>query len=401
MKERPTRLLLRNGGVLLPTGLQAATDILVEEGVIARVGRAIEAAGAQVVDAGGKLVAPGFIDVHIHGAAGAMCESGDAEQVRKISAALAGFGVTGFLATLATMPAAALRDAVAAVARAIGTEPGARILGIHLEGPYLSPLRAGAQAVPFMRPPSLEEIDALQEIAGGRIRLVTIAPETEGALEVIGALRSRGITASIGHSNASTDQMLAGVRAGATHVTHLFNAMRELHHREPGPIGVGLTEDALSVELICDGHHLHPRIVDVVFRCKPDGKVVMVSDAVAALGLPDGPCEMFGVACVISGGAVRLRDGGNLAGSCSSLDRAVRNVRGWLPHLPLERILRAASTAPAAAIGEAGAGEIAEGKAADLVVLDNQLEVAAAVVRGSLTLTDPRDPTDPSASPSR
>jgi N-acetylglucosamine-6-phosphate deacetylase len=378
------RRLLRNATALLPGGLQAGTDIACENGAIVAVGRGLSGAGADMVDLGGKTLAPGFIDVHIHGAAGAMCESGEAEQVRRISAALAGFGVTGFLATLATLPAEALRDAVAAIATVAGNEPGARILGIHLEGPYLSPLRAGAQSVAHMRPASLAEIDALQEIAGGRIRLVTLAPETDGAIELIRALRSRGIVASMGHSNATTAEMEAGAQAGATHVTHLFNAMRELHHREPGPIGVGLTDDSLSVELICDGHHLHPRVVDLVFRAKPEGKVVLVSDAVAALGLPDGSCEMFGVACVVRGGAVRLRDDGRLAGSCLSLDRAVRNVRTWLPQLSLERILRAASTAPATLIGDDRLGAIEPGRAADLVVLDDDLQVAATLVRGDI-----------------
>jgi N-acetylglucosamine-6-phosphate deacetylase len=375
-------LLIRDATALLPGGLQPGTDVLVDGEIIAEVGRGLAAPAARVFDAGGLLVAPGFIDVHIHGAGGAMCESADAAQIRKISTTLAAFGVTGFLATLATLPPAELRAAVGAIAQVMGTETGARVLGIHLEGPYLNPLRAGAQAVPFMRPASVREFDALQEVAGGRIRLVTLAPETEGAIELIAALRARGVNVSVGHSNATADEILAGVRAGATHVTHLFNAMRELHHREPGPIGVGLTEDALSVEVICDGHHLHPRAVELVFRAKPDGKVVMVSDAVAALGLPDGPCEMFGVACVISGGAVRLRAGGNLAGSCLSLDRAVRNVRGWLPQLPLERILLAASTAPAAAIGETTCGEITPGKRADLVILDATLTPVAALAGG-------------------
>lgn len=377
-------LLVRNAAVLLLTGIRSGTDVRIDDDVIVAVGTDLPAQGARIFDAAGMIVAPGFVDVHVHGAAGAMFESGEEEQVRAISATLARFGVTGFLATIATLPADALRRAVAAVAAVIGTEPGARILGIHLEGPYLSPLRAGAQAVPYMRAPSIDEIDALQAIAGGAIRLVTLAPEVDGALDLIAALHARGVKVSAGHSNATAAEMLAGLGAGATHVTHLFNAMRELHHREPGPIGVGLTEDDVSVELICDGHHLHPRVVDLVFRCKPDGKVVLVSDAVAALGLPEGPCSMFGLDCVIEGGAVRLRQGGNLAGSCLSLDRAVRNVRDWLPRLPLERILRAATSAPAAVIGETRVGEIAAGKAADLVILDARLKVVATVLRGEL-----------------
>jgi N-acetylglucosamine-6-phosphate deacetylase len=378
-------VLLRNADVLLPAGMRGA-DILIEDGVIARIGAGLTAPGAQVFEAARRIIAPGFIDVHIHGAAGAMCESGDAGDVRTISATLARFGVTGFLATIATLPPEALRRAVAAIAEVIGAEPGARILGIHLEGPHLSSLRPGAQAVPYMRSMPIAEVDALQDIAGGNIRLVTLAPEVDGALELTGGLRARGIRVSAGHCNATTAEMLAGLSAGATHVTHLFNAMRELHHREPGPIGVGLTEDEVSVELICDGHHLNPRMVDLVFRCKPDGKVVLVSDAVAALGLPDGPCSMFGVECVIEGGAVRLRHGGNLAGSCLSLDRAVRNLRSWLPRLPLESVLRAATSAPAAVIGETRVGEIAEGKEADLVIMNERLEMVATVMRGQLRL---------------
>lgn len=377
-------LLLRNGKVLLPEGWQSATDVRVEDGVIERIGRGLPSFGAEVFDATGRLVAPGFIDLHIHGAAGAMCEAAEPESIQRISATLARFGVTGFLATVATLPAERLRAAVRAIATVAGSEPGARILGIHLEGPYLSARRSGAQAVPWMRPPSIEEFDALQDLSGGRIRLVTVAPELDGALPFIAAVRERGATVAIGHSNATAEEMLLGIAAGATHVTHLFNAMRELHHREPGVVGVALSEDRVSVELICDGHHLAPRVIDLALRCKPRGAAVLVSDAVGALGMPDGDYEMFGVTCTIADGAVRLRDGGTLAGSCLSLDRAVRNVQHWLPRLPLEDVLLAASSAPAAVIGETQTGAIAEGRSADLVVLDATLEVVAAICRGAV-----------------
>ena len=193
---------------------------------------------------------------------------------------------------------------------------------------------------------------------------------------------ARGIAVAVGHSNATEVEMREALRAGARHITHLFNAMRELHHREPGVPGVALTEDAVSVELICDGHHLSPRIVDLAFRCKPAGKAILVSDAVAALGMPEGDCELFGVPCRIEGGAVRLRDGGQLAGSCLRLDAAVRHVREWIPRLPLEEVLRAASTAPAALAGDSTCGEIRPGYIADLAVLGPALEVVATICRG-------------------
>lgn len=375
-------LLLHDGDVLLSSGWQAATDLRLDGGVIDRVGVDLPAGGASVFDARGLLVAPGFVDIHVHGAAGGMCEDADAAALERISVALARCGVTSFLATLATLPAERLRAAVEAVAAFAGGEPGACVAGIHLEGPYLNPLRAGAQAAQWMRPPSIEEFDALQARAGGRIRLVTIAPEIEGALPFIAAVRERGVTVAVGHSNATAAEMRLGIQAGASHVTHLFNAMRELHHREPGAIGAALTEDAVSVDLICDGHHVAPEVIDLVWRCKPRGKLVLVSDAVAALGMPDGDCELFGVACTKHDGAVRRRDSDRLAGSCVSLDRAVRNLRQWLPQRTLGDILAAASSAPAGVIGESQTGVIAAGRVADLVVLDRNLEVVATICGG-------------------
>jgi N-acetylglucosamine-6-phosphate deacetylase len=368
--------LLRGGDVVTPHGVRRAIDVRADDGVITHVGPDLSPAGAQVIDAHGALVAPGFIDVHIHGAGGAMCEVGDAEQIDRVSSTLARCGTTGFLATIATLPPDALRAAVRAVAAAAGHEPGARILGIHLEGPHLSAVRAGAQAVASMRPPSIEEFDALQDLSGGMIRLVTVAPELAGAVPFIQAVRERGAVVAAGHSNATAAEMELAVQAGVRHVTHLFNAMREFHHREVGIVGVALSDDRLSTELICDGHHLSEHAVDLALRCKPPRKAVLVSDAVGALGLPDGEYDMFGSRCLVAHGAVRLKPGGQLAGSCLSLDRALHNVRRWQPDLDLADLVHMASWAPAQAVGlDQFRGTIESGKEADLVLLDRDFSV--------------------------
>ena len=375
MMTRARGLLLRRGEVVTPAGVQSGVDVRVDDGVITHVGPGLSESGAAVIDARGLLVAPGFLDVHIHGAGGALCESGDPDQIEMISRTLARFGTTGFLATIATLAPEALRAAVGAVTAAAGHEPGARIVGIHLEGPYLNPQCAGAQAIPWMRAPSLEEFDALQDLSGGLIKVITVAPELDGALPFIREVRERGVVVAAGHSNATAAEMALAVQAGATHVTHLFNAMRGLHHREPGIIGAALTDDRLSIELICDGHHLGPQAVDVTLRCKPRAKIVLVSDAVA-LGLPDGTYEMFGAQCVVAHGAVRLARGGQLAGSCLTMDRALQNLRRWQPGLPLAELLAMASRTPAAAVGIGRRhGTIAPGAEADMVLLNAELQV--------------------------
>jgi len=377
-----TSLLVRNGTVLLPGGLAPQTDVRIVDGLVDRIGPALPAGGADVLDAAGALVAPGYVDVHVHGAGGAMFEQGDPAAVAAITGTLPRYGVTACLATIATLAPAPLRAAVAAVAEAAATAPGARLLGIHLEGPYLNPRCAGAQDVAAMRPASIEELDDLHDLCGERIRLVTLAPELPGAAAFIAAARARGIAVSLGHSDATAAEVQTALAAGATHVTHLFNGMRALHHREPGIAGTALTEDALSVELVCDGHHVAPRMVDLAFRCKPPGQIVLVSDAAGALGLPDGAYEMFGVRCVIAGGTARIGTDGPLAGSCLGLDQAVRNLRRWLPTLPVTHVLEAASAAAARVIDARDAGTIAAGRTADLVVLDAALEVVATVCRG-------------------
>lgn len=373
-------LLLRGGRALVGDEWREPCDVRVAGGRIAALGAALPAGDAQVFDARGLEIAPGFVDLHVHGAGGALFEDGRPDHVRQIRGALAAAGTTALLATLAALPPDDLERAVAAIA-AGGDQPGARLLGIHLEGPFLNPRRAGAQQGDWMRPPDVDEVDRLQARCGGMIRHVTVAPELPGALPFIAALRQRHIIVSLGHSEASAEVVDAAIAAGATHVTHLFNAMAPLHHRDVGLAGVALSDDRLAVELIADGVHVDRRVLALAVRAKRPGGWVLVSDGVAA-GCPAGPTRLFGAECVI-GDAVRMAGDGRLAGSCLTLVAAVRNLRSWLPALPAATVLGAASRHPAASIGRAAeCGAVAVGRSADLVVLGPGGELRAVLVAG-------------------
>ena len=377
-------LVLRGGTVLTAAGWADECDVHVAGGRIAAVGRGGSAGAAAVVDARGLRVVPGWIDVHVHGAGGAMFEDGREDGIECISRTLAASGTTALVATLAALPPDRLRAAVAAIARAAPRCTGARIVGIHLEGPFINPRRAGAQDAASMRLPSVDELDALRTASGGMIRVITVAPELRGATEFIAAARARGLIVALGHSEANEEECAAAIAAGASHVTHLYNAMPPLHHRAPGVVGTALTDDRLSVELICDGHHVLRVAIDIAMRCKPAGKVVLVSDGVAALGMPDSELDLFGTACVV-GDAVRVKSSGALAGGRVGIDQGLRNLRQWFPALPLERVLACATAAPAALLGLRDCGAVVQpGHAADLALLNERLGVAVTVCRGRI-----------------
>lgn len=368
-------LLLRGGRVFARSGWREDCDVCVADGRIVALGAGLDAGGTAVLEVPGGVVAPGFVDLHVHGAGGAMFEAGDRDGVRRIRTTLAARGTTALLATVAALPPEPLRRAVAGIAAAIAEPVGARLLGIHLEGPFLNPRRSGAQRPDWMRPPSIDELEALQVAAGGHIRLLTVAPELPGALALIRHARRRGIVVSLGHSEASAAQVTAAIAAGATQVAHCFNAMAPLHHREVGLAGVALLDERLRVELIADGAHVEPRALALALRSKPAGGWLLVSDGVAAVGRPPGPIELFGTACVV-GDAVRQVDGGRLAGSCITMADAVRNLRAWFPEVPAATVLQAASAVPAAAVECADrCGSIAVGQPADLVLLDGALRL--------------------------
>ncbi|GBD25418.1 N-acetylglucosamine-6-phosphate deacetylase [bacterium HR30] len=376
------KLLIRQGRVLLPHGWSEETDVRVEAGLIDRVDKDLAAPAGREIDARGCMVVPGFVDLHIHGGFGRLCETGDPEAILELSRQLPQFGITAFLPTVATLPRQRLQTVVEAIAMATGGEPGARILGIHLEGPFLNRHCAGAQNRRWMRAPDLAEFDDLVARSGGLIKMMTIAPELPGAIPLIAVAVERGVVVALGHSEANEEEALLAIDAGATHVTHLYNAMRPFHHREPGLVGVALTDPTVTVELIADGHHVRPRALDLAWRLRRGTDIVLVSDAVA-LGLPEGEHELLGTRCVVQNGAVRTANGGKLFGSCLALDGAVRNLCRWLPTVAPERILEAASTTPNRVLRlDNTFGRIEAGYQADLVVLDENYQVAYTIVGG-------------------
>jgi len=379
-------VLFKNGAVVLADTVLFKSDVLVREDKIAEVGTDLRLPrGAEEIDATGQHIAPGLIDLHIHGAVGEMFEFADPDGYAKIANTLAGFGTTGFLATIAALPHENTLAAIKTAKELSKHSGGARMLGIHLEGPYLSDEMPGAQLVSAIRPPSLDEVRQYKEAAGDLLKIMTLAPEIDGALQLISKLREYGVVSAVGHSNATFDQIRDAIPAGLTHVAHTFNAARGLHHREPGVVGAAMAMDLLTAELICDGHHVHPAAVDIVLRCKPRNKVVLISDAVAALGMPDGEGDFLGVPVTVKDGVVRLKHSDNLAGSVLTLNVAVKNVFEWFGTIPLREIFMMASLNPAVVAGlDDSKGQIAVGKDADIIMMDEHFDVTLTMVEGQI-----------------
>lgn len=333
-------------------------------------------------DATGLLLAPGLLDLQVNGAAG-VDVTAEPERLWEVAAALPRHGVTSFVPTLVTTDAQTRERALATLAagRPDGVPAGAVPLGLHFEGPMLSPERAGAHDRALLRPPSPELVAGWSAEAG--LLLVTIAPELPGALEVIRLLVDRGVLVSLGHTAATLAQIEAGTAAGARLLTHLYNAMPQLGHREPGPVGAALGGDDLIAGVIVDGLHVHPRTVTATWRALGPRRFLAVSDTTSALDQPDGPAWLGGAEVTIGGGAVRLRDGSTLAGSAVGLDDCLRLLAQFTGQEPA-RVLAAATTVPADLIGRADLGRLRPGAAADVVLLTPQLRTVGTVIAGRL-----------------
>ncbi len=377
-------ILFQRGSICTPHGLVAGGWLLVREGRIARLGTGEAppdaAAGAQVIDLDGRILAPGLIDVHTHGALGCDTMDADPASLRTMAAFCARHGVTGFLATTMTASlseiAAALDTVSAVLAEGTG---GAALLGAHLEGPYLNPAYAGAQSPEHVVRADISAYAPL--FASGVVRLITLAPEFPENHALIALARARGAVISIGHSGANYAEALEAVSLGVSHVTHLYNAMSPLHHRQPGVVGAALASDALTCELIADLVHVHPAVLALTLHLKSAERIVLVTDAMSGTGMPDGDYTLGGLPVSVTGGVARGANGA-LAGSTLTLERALANMMQATGQ-PLEAVLPMASRVPARMLG-LSKGDIAVGLDADLIVLDEAGGVDMTVVSGEV-----------------
>jgi len=344
--------------------------------------RAVEGDGPTILDvvadggAGDDVIVPGFVDLHCHGGGGHTFTQGDAVAAR----AAAGFhlrhGTTTMLASLVSSPYELMRDATTAYRPLVAD---GTIAGVHFEGPYLSHARCGAQNPEYLRDPSATELATLVELGG--VRMVTLAPELPGALDAVRYLVSNGVVAALGHTDATYAQTLAGIAAGATVGTHLFNGMRPPHHREPGPV-VGLLDSIAVCELIADNIHLHPGMLAFAARAAGPDRAALITDAMDATGMPDGTYELGGQEVVVADRVARLARNGSIAGSTLTMDAALRNTVA--AGIPLADAVAMASTTPARVLGlDDEVGALEAGLRADLVVLDADLTVKRVMRAGT------------------
>lgn len=378
--------IITGAKIVTEQGIIEQGMVHIKDGVITSVqdGTANAAStAATTIDARGSWLLPGFIDVHVHGGYGADFMDASPEALDTITRYHAQNGTTGMLATTMTQT----REAIDRVLDEVNSYmqkpmPYAQLLGVHMEGPFISPKWAGAQDPNLMLPPQLSWLQNWNERYPQLVKQLTLAPEGEEAHAMIAWLRDHGIVAACGHTDASYADIQSAADAGLTHAVHTFNAMKPLHHREPGTVGAVLTDDRISGEVIADGIHVHPAAIRLLVKAKQPHGLLLITDAMSAAGLGDGQYDLGGQAVTVQAGVARLTEGGALAGSTLTMIEALRFMVRKVG-VSVEEASRFASGNPARLLGlEASHGSIAQGKQADLLLISPELELERVWIRG-------------------
>jgi len=377
------KTLIENGTIITADGRIENSVLSIEDGVITEIGseKSDGVNGSVVIDAQGFFIVPGFIDIHFHGAMGRDAMDADVASLQVMSDFCAEHGVTSYYPTTWSASQTDILDAIICIKEYQHKVHGAQILGVHIEGPYVDLKYRGAQLPGMIRKP--DEAEYRSWFESGVVKIVTCAPEVEGCRELITKAINNGVRISIGHSHADYDQVIDSADLGATQATHIFNGMVGLHHREPGTVGGILDDPRILAQVICDGVHLHPAIVRLVFQVKTKSGMVLITDAVRGAGLPDGDYENKGQKFSVRDGVARTPEGG-LSGSTLTLDLALRNVIRFTG-CNLEDALAMVTTTPAREMGVLDRkGKIAQGYDADIVLLNSDLGVEKTLVKGEV-----------------
>jgi N-acetylglucosamine-6-phosphate deacetylase len=386
--------LLHVGRAFTPLTELRDAGILICDGVIETIGPRSSLslpAGAKEVNAIGNIAAPGFIDVHIHGAGGHDVMEGTEQALKAVSKTIAAHGTTSYVATTVTARPEDICKASEGISRYIAlqhqaADTAAEILGIHFEGPFISPVRRGVHPVEWLKLPSAELLAKFIASAGGHARVLTIAPELCGAMPCIDAARKSGMVVGIGHTDATCEQAHAAFHQGAHHAIHMYNAMRPFSHRDAGIIGAVLTSPDVTAELIADGVHVEETAMRLLLQAKGAAGVILISDGISATGMPDGKYMLGSFEVSVSGGVCRNAEG-KLAGSTLTLDRALRNIVGL--GTSLSDALRMLTVNPATLLGiESRKGSLCAGADADIILLDDALNVTQVWTRGFSNQSD-------------
>ncbi len=373
------RLLIRNGTIVLPSHNELKNaDLLVDNGVIAHLGKIPEGIKGRTINARGFYISPGFIDLQVNGGAGYNFEDATPKEINQVIDFYVSHGTTGLLPTTVTAPIARIRATIDRVKHA--DHPA--VFGMHIEGPFISEKRKGAQNPEYIVEPSIDSFNELVEGHEGFIKIVTLAPERPDAERLITRIEEIGAVPSLGHSDATYEEANAAIERGIGLFTHMFNAMREFHHRAPGAVGAALVSDVMT-ELIADGIHVHPGAMKLLYKAKGPDRICLITDAISAAGLEDGEYKLGGLQVFVKDATARLADG-TIAGSTLTMDRAVKNFMA-ASGCSLPEAVNAASLNQARLLGIADRkGNIAVRKDADLVIFDADFNIHYTIIGGDV-----------------